>query len=183
MSSRISLLVDFLPTRTLDREIHFQYSLNPARCQRTSVSGCTRINALVHPDQRRRSEIQSNRSPFENLGCGRRRAKTASCCRNARFSKSRSRRARKEPTNTPNISLRRRSMAALHHRKHDRFIQDGVLTRDRSDPLSKRPCRREVFRSTNRPPLQPFYFLLGAVISGVGLSWRISLGPLALFAE
>ena len=25
---------------------------------------------------------------------------------------------------------------------------------------------------TNRPPLQPFYFLLGAVISGVGLAWR-----------
>jgi hypothetical protein len=25
----------------------------------------------------------------------------------------------------------------------------------------------------NRPPLQPFYFLLGAVITGVGLGWRI----------
>jgi hypothetical protein len=36
---------------------------------------------------------------------------------------------------------------------------------------------------TNRPPLQPFYFLLGAVISGVGLSWRISLGPSARRSE
>jgi len=30
---------------------------------------------------------------------------------------------------------------------------------------------------SNRPPLQPFYILLGAVITGVGLSWRIMLGP------
>ena len=30
---------------------------------------------------------------------------------------------------------------------------------------------------TNRPPLQPFYFLLGTVISGVGLAWQISLEP------
>ena len=29
---------------------------------------------------------------------------------------------------------------------------------------------------TNSPPLQPFYMLLGAVITGVGLGWRIMLG-------
>jgi hypothetical protein len=29
---------------------------------------------------------------------------------------------------------------------------------------------------TNSPPLQPFYLLLGAVITGVGLGWRITLG-------
>jgi len=27
---------------------------------------------------------------------------------------------------------------------------------------------------SNRPPLQPFYLLLGGVITGVGLGWRIS---------
>ena len=132
MSSRISFFVDLLPTRTLDREIHFQYSLNAARCQPTTVSGCTRINASRHRDQKRRNVIQRNRSPFENLGCGRRRAKTESCCRNARFSKSRSRRPRKERTNTPNISSRRHSMTALYHRKHHSVSPDGVLARNSS---------------------------------------------------
>ena len=32
---------------------------------------------------------------------------------------------------------------------------------------------------SNTPPLQPFYLLLGAVITGVGLGWRIALGPRA----
>ena len=32
---------------------------------------------------------------------------------------------------------------------------------------------------SNHPPLQPFYLLLGAVITGVGLGWRATLGPAA----
>jgi hypothetical protein len=32
---------------------------------------------------------------------------------------------------------------------------------------------------SNSPPLQPFYLLLGAVITAVGLGWRITLGPSA----
>jgi len=67
---------------------------------------------------------------IRDLGCGRLRAKTASCCRRARFSKSRSLRARKERRRTPNMSLRRRSMTALYHRKHNRVSPDGVLARD-----------------------------------------------------
>ena len=39
ISSRSSLLVHLLPTRLPRRESQFQYSLNPARCQRTTVSG------------------------------------------------------------------------------------------------------------------------------------------------
>ena len=132
MSSRISLLVGLLPPHSLAREIHFQYSLNPARCQRTTVSGCTRINAFRQPDQMRRSMIQRNRSLFENLAGGRRRAKTASCWRNARFSKRRSRRDRRERTDVPNMSLRTDSMATLYHRKHNRIGRDSVLTRYRS---------------------------------------------------
>jgi hypothetical protein len=31
---------------------------------------------------------------------------------------------------------------------------------------------------SNRPPLQLFYILLGAVITSFGLSWRVTLGPL-----
>ena len=30
---------------------------------------------------------------------------------------------------------------------------------------------------SNSPPLQPFYVLLGAVITGVGLGWRVTLAP------
>lgn len=36
---------------------------------------------------------------------------------------------------------------------------------------------------TNSPPLQPFYTLLGVMITGVGLGWRIARGPAALRAE
>jgi hypothetical protein len=32
---------------------------------------------------------------------------------------------------------------------------------------------------TNSPPLQPFYFLLGAVITYVGLGWWITLQPVS----
>ena len=33
---------------------------------------------------------------------------------------------------------------------------------------------------SNSPPLQPFYLLLGAVITSIGLGWRIRLGPSTL---
>src|ERR1039458_4081253 len=49
MSSQNSLLTNVLPTRTLRREIQAQYSLKPSRCQRTTVSGWTRVNARFHP--------------------------------------------------------------------------------------------------------------------------------------
>lgn len=32
---------------------------------------------------------------------------------------------------------------------------------------------------SNNPPLQPFYLLLGAVITGVGLGWQATIGPSA----
>jgi hypothetical protein len=32
---------------------------------------------------------------------------------------------------------------------------------------------------SNHPPLQPFYVLLGAAITGVGLGWRLTLGSAA----
>jgi hypothetical protein len=35
---------------------------------------------------------------------------------------------------------------------------------------------------SNDPPLQPFYVLLGAAITGVGLGWRVTLGLEALRA-
>ena len=49
ISSRSALLVGFLPTTACFRESHFQYSSNPARCQRTTVSGWTRAKAAAIP--------------------------------------------------------------------------------------------------------------------------------------
>jgi len=53
MSSRNSLLTHFLPARDRCLESQVQYNLNPARCQRTTVSGWTRINARRQPTQSR----------------------------------------------------------------------------------------------------------------------------------
>lgn len=100
ISSSSSLLTRFLPPPERCREIHLQYSLKPFLCHRTTVSGWTTTKAFRHPAQRDRNRIQSNRSELVNWGRGLRRARTASCCRRARFSKSRSRRVRNERRNT-----------------------------------------------------------------------------------
>src|ERR1035438_9966506 len=71
ISSRTSLLTHFLPGRFRFRESHFQYSLNPDLCQRTTLSGWTRIKAFRHPGQSRHKTIQNNLSGAENRGCGR----------------------------------------------------------------------------------------------------------------
>jgi hypothetical protein len=47
-----------------------------------------RIKARFHPGQSRRRITQNNLSGAANRGCGCRCFKTASCCRSARFSKS-----------------------------------------------------------------------------------------------
>jgi hypothetical protein len=51
MSSRSSLLICFLPVRIRCRERQNQYSRKPARCQRTTVSGLTRISDRFQPVQ------------------------------------------------------------------------------------------------------------------------------------
>src|SRR5580658_8968468 len=66
ISSRSSLHVGFLPTTACLREIHFQYSLNPVRCQRMTVSGWTSTNAFRHPCHTRRTATPNNRSDWEN---------------------------------------------------------------------------------------------------------------------
>jgi hypothetical protein len=62
-------------------ERHFQYKANPARCQRTTVSGWTRINTDFHLGQNRRSITQNNLSKVAMPGRGWRCFKTASHCR------------------------------------------------------------------------------------------------------
>jgi hypothetical protein len=48
--------------------------------------------------------------------------------------------------------------------------------------FAKAALSLEVLLGVNNPPLQPFYVLLGAVITGVGLGWRVTLGRSALRA-
>jgi len=87
MSSPTSLLTHLLPARVRCREIQVQLSWNPARCQRTTVSGWTRINARFQPGHSRRKITQNSRSEPANRGRGCFLFKTPSCCRSARFSK------------------------------------------------------------------------------------------------
>lgn len=115
MSSRNSLLTHFLPTCALRREIQAQYSLKPARCQRTTVSGWTRINARFHPGQSRRNITQKNLSGAANCGRGCLCLRTPSWCRSARFSKSKSRRERKTRANRRGRRPRRRTIKPVLH--------------------------------------------------------------------
>ena len=115
ISSRNSLLTHFLPAWTLHREIQAQYSLKPSRCQRTTVSGWTRINARFHPGHSRRNITQKNLSGTANCGRGCFRLSSPSCCRRARFSKSRSWRERKTRTNRKGTRLRRRTIRPVFH--------------------------------------------------------------------
>jgi len=85
ISSRNSLLTHFLPALLRCRDSHFQYSLNPVRCQRTTVSGCTRTNTRFHPDQSRHIRTQNNLSAIASFGSGRFSLKTVSCCRRTRL--------------------------------------------------------------------------------------------------
>jgi hypothetical protein len=88
--------------------------LKPARCHRTTVSGWTRINACLHPDQNRRNMTQKSLSVTARRGWECLRFKTASCCRRAKFSKRRSRREEKNRITGASSSFTRRSMRELY---------------------------------------------------------------------
>ena len=62
ISSRTSLLIGFLPTAFRACEIQLQYGRKPVRCQRTTVSGVTRINDLSQPDQTSRKTTRNSLS-------------------------------------------------------------------------------------------------------------------------
>ena len=101
ISSRISLLIGFLPTAFRAREIQRQYSRNPARCHRTTVSGVTRINGRFQPDQTFRKTTQNSRSTELSRGRGRLACRASSCCRRARFSRRSASRERKTEMTQP----------------------------------------------------------------------------------
>ena len=115
ISFRSSRLMHFLPTQFRCREGHLQYSLNPARCQRMTVSGLTRINARVHPGQSLYNITQKNSSDGTSRGCGSFRFKTESCYQGARFSKSGWRRERNNRERRTARSLNRSSMRSVLH--------------------------------------------------------------------
>ena len=68
--SRTSLAIGVLPVGFLTFEINFQYQRNPARCQRTTVSGVTTKSASFQPDQNRRRSSQNSLSSTSSAGRG-----------------------------------------------------------------------------------------------------------------
>ena len=79
IDSRTSFDVGLLPTRVLALEISLQYTRNPARCQRTTVSGVTMVRECLQADQSRPATTQKSLSKRLTLGRGCRRFSTASC--------------------------------------------------------------------------------------------------------
>src|SRR2546429_3591948 len=85
ISSRTSADSCFLPTCFFAFEIKLQYSRNPARCQRTTVSGLTSTRDCFQAPQKRRANNQKIFSTTSIPGFGCLRFSTASCCRRTRF--------------------------------------------------------------------------------------------------
>jgi len=106
----------FLPTRFLTLEIKLQYRRKPALCQRTTVSGVTTMRDCFHPDQNRRVTTQKSMSSMRSLGLGCLRFSTVSCCRSAKFSRSKLRRERKMRTSIPNQRQNQRDMDESYSR-------------------------------------------------------------------
>ena len=116
--SRTSLEIHLLPTCSLTLEISFQYRRNPARCQRTTVSGVTTMRACFHPDQNRLTATQKSLSAIDSRGLGCPRFRTASCWRSARFSRTRSPRLRKRRRRAPKVRVNRLNIAQSYNRRY-----------------------------------------------------------------
>src|SRR6201984_758035 len=70
ISSRTSVDSFFLPICFLAFEIQLQYSRNPARCQRTTVSGVTTRRDLLQSVQNRHASTQKSLSKGLSFGLG-----------------------------------------------------------------------------------------------------------------
>jgi|HubBroStandDraft_4_1064222.scaffolds.fasta_scaffold99547_1 hypothetical protein len=116
INSRTSFGVCFLPACVRTLEIIFQYKRNPARCHRATVSGVTIMRFCFQPDQIRRATTQKSLSRRPRIGRGRRRFSTVSCCRSARFSRTRCRRLRNTPASAPNKRKSRLNLARSYTR-------------------------------------------------------------------
>src|ERR1035437_5227341 len=116
IKSRTSLATLFLPTRRLTFEIRVQYRRKPALCQRTTDSGVTTIRDSFQADQHRRVSTQNSLSSTRSLGLGCLRFSTVSCCRSAKFSRSKLRRKQKTRTSSPNQRQNQRDMDESYSR-------------------------------------------------------------------
>jgi hypothetical protein len=127
LMSRINLRISGgilgLPPRRLD--FQRQNSRNPARCQRTTVSGRTMDSASTMPGTRRYSPTKTNRSkvPKTNLFREVRRS-TLICCRRTRISAS-------------SLTLERNKLISADHQQHEN-IDHWVSASPDSPPLAKR---------------------------------------------
>jgi len=101
IKARTSLLTRFRPPIWLTLETHLQYKRNPARCQFTTVRGVTKMRGLVHPDQSVLNATQNSLCWAVNRRRGCCVCRASNCRRRARFSRTRSSRERKAPTNQP----------------------------------------------------------------------------------
>src|SRR5690348_5645924 len=108
ISSRTSVDSFFLPICFLTFEVQLQYSRNPARCQRTTVSGVRRD--LLQSVQNRHASTQKSLSNGLSFGLARLRFTTASCWRSARFSRSSLRLERKQRATSPKLSRAKLNM-------------------------------------------------------------------------
>src|SRR5262249_51044206 len=91
-----------------------QYQPNPARCQRTTVSGFTTTSTLAHWDHQRRRPSQNRRSPRVNFGRGFLRFRTLTCWRKAMSSSPRSCRERKNAANQETKARRSRIIGPVY---------------------------------------------------------------------
>ncbi len=92
INSRTSFGVRLRPTCVRTPESSLQYARKPVRCQRTTVSGVTRMRDCFQADQPHRATTQKSLSKWPRLGRGCQRFRTTSCRRHARFSSRRLRR-------------------------------------------------------------------------------------------
>lgn len=145
MSSRNSPLTHLLPTATRCREIHFQYNLNPARCQRTTVSGCRSIRDCSQPGQSRLRRTRNILSGVLNLGCRRLSFGTASCCRRAREEiATRTKGPDKQYEQKPQQTQHKESLTRRTRRNREQFyltdsVADRVLARHNTNSGTELP--------------------------------------------
>ena len=135
--SRISTGVLGRPPR--GRDFQRQWALNPARCQRSTVSGLTTFRAYKTWGTRVYMPANTSRSMLEKAKRpGDLRRRTFSWCRSTRISASSAARDRKRPAKAHQISLQRSIIAASINRFARAYQPSLVSGRDNDQLLPKR---------------------------------------------
>jgi hypothetical protein len=143
ISARTSLLTRFLPATVRCRESHAQYWLNPALCQRTTVSGWTMIRACFQPLQIRLSRTQKSLSRGLSFRRGCLAFRIAICCRKSKFSSNSFWRGARARTRSPKNNLNNRSTGLLYQANpcanqilDDSSSQASTRNQPRIEPLN-----------------------------------------------